>query len=1025
MPLFIFYSFTGPIPPQVGMLSRVFYLDFSFNYFSGSIPRSIANMTTLKYFYVNTNLLSGSIPVEFTQLSRLVQCYLHENLLSGNLPIDMGNLTDMQIFAAYSNRLTGRIPSSMSQLGRLYQLFLQSNFFTGPVANIFNDTIQRVLATVDLSSNLLTGELPLDLFISRTLQSFSAGRNCFSGTLPSLLCKSQRLTFLSLDGMNTAANCRDLLFPSFTGITTYTRKNDLQGGIPDCLFNMSRIQTLDLCGIGFQYSFPKDLAVSPTLTDLSLSNNRITGFLPNSIQTRTWNSLDVSYNQLSGTLVTNFPTYPAYSALNLMVNRFSGFLPQSLRNFQNISVLEGNLFYCDNSRSSLPLNDPNYVVYSCGSSSLDTSLIIWCIFFFIFAVFVLLVVASVQRDEFLRDSKTLQYLKSQLKLLGMNIMRWLAIFWDDGERLKDCPSIYQFGLFSRQLRTFTLHMTFLIAVVLLPMYIVLTVLSYNTLTYEFTFFASMAFISGQSMAFAMMAFLMAFLAVMLWSLNREILAVFSTSENTNSDRSTLMSFTFSIFFQPSKANPEAKKHVSHMCALITVFMINFLIVVPFDALYVYATVNYSTTLVDIAQFALAFFKIIWIDFAVSEMMQRVLRYHHPSRANSLDARLQLTRSPAESNMESRHTVFHVFLVMLNNIAFPWLAILVISSNCLRDAIFTAAAIDTSYSYLLCNNMYLQVDGSAICTSRSSKTVVTTFNPPFQYSYQCSSMFITNFTNIYLYMFIMVGFITPALKVGITMLHSYLASMQLEASRTEKSRILKLVEFLVPPLLLPLQDEIPADLPILFDRNKFLVRMATFVSILLTYGVAFGPLAVVICISIFIYTYFEQILIGRLLTLETERGLRGQISYRQILNKETEGVWENMAPIVWIMWPFISLFYAFFVFDTQGSEVGWQPSLWGASFMAFTPLFLWAIVKIHAIFLQPILERVEKRNPNSFIVKAFSVVFVSDRAMIVDRSVSIELPETYSVSENKVSVVMCDRENNGQAFNPLNHDKGNP
>ena len=1002
--------FTGTLSFEADDFSKLFYLDLNSNYFFGSIPSTIESLSkSLKYFYVNSNLLSGSIPEELSELTSLCECYLNNNFLVGSLPGDIGNLKDLQIFLAHDNHLAGQIPSSLSRMQNLRYLFFQSNYFTGPISSVFNSSLQRQVVAVDFSSNLLSGPLSANIFSLPSLQSFAAERNCFTGSLPSEICNAQSLTFLSLDGMNTAANCIKYLFPAFTGISTYIRTSDIVGGLPRCLFSMPNLQTLDLCGIGFTDSFPADLVVSPSLTDLSLSNNKMTGFVPNSIQERTWNHLDLSYNQLSGTLSKNFAEYTSSSSLLLNVNRFSGYIPKSLRYVQNISILDGNLFYCDSNRYPLPVNDPNYFIYTCASNSLDTSLIVWSAFFFCALAFTLLLFASVWTFDYWKKADIIFH----GRLLALKIIHWLSVFGNSSRELSDCRNIRQLAFFNQQLRVFTFYVTLLIVFAVMPAYIAVTIFSYNHLTYEYTFFVSMAFISGQSAAYVLLAILVTFLAAVLWLLNREILATFSSLRIAPSR------FTIA---ESLKENSPSRRHLSHICALTAVFIINFLVVVPFDCLYIYATISLSTIYVDASQVALALFKIVWIDFAITEILHRVLRHYHPSRATNLAVRMQLSRTHVESRMESRHMVFQMFLILLNNIGFPCLAILFISPNCFRDAIFASASINTSYSYADCESFFLQSDGTTVCVDGSVQTVSTTFIPPFQYSYQCSSMFITNFINIYFYMFVMVGFITPTLKIAAKMLHSYLYSSSKSdlPSKKEKTRFRKVLEFIVPPMLMPIYDEIPAELPILFDRNKFLVRTATFVSILLTYGLVFGPLAVVIFISICIHTIFEQIMVGRLIIIENERGLRRPYSYRQIIDKEAEGIAESTTMMVWAIWPFISLFYGFFIFDTQGSEVGWERSLLAAFVMVLTPLILWTIVQIYNIFLSQKILIMEHENPDSLVVRFFTAVFVRDRTVESDDQRGSEVEEAHENGAVNRELILIDAESRSKSLvlNPL-------
>eukprot|EP01037_Dinobryon_pediforme_P027939 gene27939-31009_t len=156
----------------------------------------------------------------------------------------------------------------------------------------------------------------------------------------------------------------------------------------------------------------------------------------------------------------------------------------------------------------------------------------------------------------------------------------------------------------------------------MPTFMLATAFS-NSLTYEFTFYVSMAFISGQSVAFALLVLLILFLAFTTWLVNWEILAVFRGFLQEKTSVSTV-SISFSILQRSPIEKIEDKRKFSHALTLTAVFVVNFLVVIPFDALYVIATINYSTTLVDVAQVAIALFKLLWIDFGINEIMQRVL-----------------------------------------------------------------------------------------------------------------------------------------------------------------------------------------------------------------------------------------------------------------------------------------------------------------------------------------------------------------------------------------------------------------
>ena len=88
---------------------------------------------------------------------------------------------------------------------------------------------------------------------------------------------------------------------------------------------------------------------------------------------RVFNSVDLSSNKLSGTLVDTYQ--PPNSSLTLTVNRLSGKIPASLRATTSIvNIIEGNLFGCPQLA-----NDVNSKETACGSSNLEYPIIAWLV----------------------------------------------------------------------------------------------------------------------------------------------------------------------------------------------------------------------------------------------------------------------------------------------------------------------------------------------------------------------------------------------------------------------------------------------------------------------------------------------------------------------------------------------------------------------------------------------------------------------------------------------------------------------
>lgn len=78
---------TGSIPPSIGSLTGMVFLNLSENHLNGSIPSSLAKLQDLQSLDLSRNNLSGTIPPEFSQyLTFLSFLNLSYNQLSGLIP---------------------------------------------------------------------------------------------------------------------------------------------------------------------------------------------------------------------------------------------------------------------------------------------------------------------------------------------------------------------------------------------------------------------------------------------------------------------------------------------------------------------------------------------------------------------------------------------------------------------------------------------------------------------------------------------------------------------------------------------------------------------------------------------------------------------------------------------------------------------------------------------------------------------------------------------------------------------------
>lgn len=144
----------GSIPSDLGMIQHLRHLDLSNNLFNGSLPDSIFNATELEVLSLSNNDIFGELP----------------ELIGGLKSLQLLNLSD--------NALAGEVPENLTSLQNLTVVSLKSNYFSGRVPSGFNS-----VEVLDLSSNLLNSSLPLD-FSGNNLRYLNLSYNKISGSIP-------------------------------------------------------------------------------------------------------------------------------------------------------------------------------------------------------------------------------------------------------------------------------------------------------------------------------------------------------------------------------------------------------------------------------------------------------------------------------------------------------------------------------------------------------------------------------------------------------------------------------------------------------------------------------------------------------------------------------------------------------------------------------------------------------------------------------------------------------------------------
>jgi hypothetical protein len=991
--------FSGSLPTTFGKASRnILEVRIGENSLHGSIPASfLTNATSLVELSLATNFLTHNITnLPWDKCLALEALHLGNNFFTGHFP-EIVKILNLEIRNNFfvgqvfnylkilsSQRLQVEILDMSSNyfsgplgLGTLYPIYVNFsyNHFSGELSNLFGESIYCTVnhttcpRLVDMSQNSFTGTLPLNWneFISLTLidvsdnrltgslpnynnptlQVFAASTNCFQGSIPASLCDSG-LKALILNGLSSSSSCQRPIFPH-TRIHTYYNQYYIENGIPDCLFTHSgQLNTLHLSGNLLTGKIPEvnTSDLNSVLTDLDLSYNILTGTVPLFIQNKnTWEEVDLSSNQLTGILVENaFPNInnnSERSSLKLSVNRLSGTIPSNLLSLDNVNILDGNMFACNYDRSLLPDNDPNIDHYSCGSELVNLVLYFWIGLLFL-SVLTLIIFIHIYYHS---SPERFVFIHSVIKFIG-EIREWYSFFhkYCHEERYKllrsnDVPrkgnQILIFSRFNSRCRRICGFLTLFILIVLLPTYCVLSNY-YSTYAEKYVWTVSGMFLAGSTSGWILFVELLACtlltcsLVIRLFHLSAVLRA---TAGQTGKELSW---YKFWVYFFLS--------------------LVNLIFMLMADIVYVLAIINANIGVSILAQFVLALVKIGWNNSILWKMLIRCEKWiSYLYRLLWMnDEEEVLDFNVAEFVFSFTH--FDVALIStsigLNNLIYPVIAIMAVSTNCFHDAIFQSPSIISTYS----REQLTAIDSVSLIT------VSTSYNPPFHYGYQCSSVIYAYYTPVFIIMFTFESLVIPFIQFSLRFYYENYSKTKIwysaikmvnnlgepeeenemlepltdrveSSSSREKSydggfsfsgeptsntssfcfpSVHKFLPNNLQDLPTPEEVQSTASLPF-FNKDRYTVKFISSFLIIVAYGTVFPPLAIIGTVSVILRTIYEETVLGRVL-YEANQKKCFEI-YEKQLQKDCKGIIHPIRYCLVIILPIATLLFSYLIFDT--------------------------------------------------------------------------------------------------------------
>ncbi|KAJ7970131.1 Leucine-rich repeat receptor protein kinase [Quillaja saponaria] len=319
---------------------KVTFLDLSHNQFSGKLPDLSTLLAGCRKIDVGFNNLEGLLPLLPSNLTYL---NLSKNRFSGSLQ-NICKIVALKFLDLSDNMLSGEIPNCQMKCQGLSILNLANNNLSGKIPSSIG-TLSK-LELLDLRDNSLSGELPSSLERCKLLELIDLGNNKFSGEIPYWIGESlSHLNFLILRS-NEFYGEIPLQMCQLSKIKILDLSiNNISGIIPECFINFSSMHQKGNLTTAhrisyFSFSHPSGSSFGNLYYDgqvLVLTEGRKYEYGRSRELLRI---IDLSGNKLTGNIPSQLTNLSALVALNLSRNSLNGTIPPKIGMLKELLSLD-------------------------------------------------------------------------------------------------------------------------------------------------------------------------------------------------------------------------------------------------------------------------------------------------------------------------------------------------------------------------------------------------------------------------------------------------------------------------------------------------------------------------------------------------------------------------------------------------------------------------------------------------------------------------------------------------------------
>ncbi|KAL4351165.1 hypothetical protein GQ457_06G020610 [Hibiscus cannabinus] len=289
---------SGPIPDCLMSWPNIFSMNLKNNNLSGSLPSSMGSLSFLQSLHLRRNNLSGILPPSLQNCSLLLALDLGENKFEGNLPSWIGEkLSKIMIVSLPSNNFQGDIPHALCALSSLTILDLAHNNLSGKIPECFKNFSSMV--------SKRNSSDPISYSFGHFKNSIETTLVVIKGILLEYSSTLRLVTSLDLSD-NYLTGQIPVGITDLLGLRSLNLSiNHLSGRIPQTIGNMGTLESLDFSYNQLSGAIPESISNLTFLSYLNVAYNNLTGKIPTGTQLQSFDASNFAGNNLCGPPLTD------------------------------------------------------------------------------------------------------------------------------------------------------------------------------------------------------------------------------------------------------------------------------------------------------------------------------------------------------------------------------------------------------------------------------------------------------------------------------------------------------------------------------------------------------------------------------------------------------------------------------------------------------------------------------------------------------------------------------------------------